>query len=434
MGYTCGRKLTDEVLRNIALSYKSRSEFQTFDPSAYRTARLKGTLYLDSICSHMVSTAFSIPQLMCKYIMETVLEEDCLYNTRKIIPPYELDIYFPSFKLAIEYCGKRWHSMEDARKRDKIKIDRCLENNIILIVIKENSRNYEEDVKAQIIENLDIINKITNKKLVPENIQKIECSVVYQQIYNVPDQNDIRDKILNCKNIKDFAQRNLNLYKILQKTNKLDILDEIRIIKSRSDDELIELCSHIHSYSEFINKHRKLYSMCYKRKLLKTATAHMTKVRWDKTTYQNIDNEMLLNSTQGLIQNFMICYKTELYNIDRKLYVELKFRNLLSSVKYFCKDDRIKFRLIEKAATYDTYDAVMEDVDFFKKCKSYKIINKVKALFPSPPIEEIIKQESKKYSSFSEFMKTEWYLKTKRIKGLIGEIKKMNGWKYYGNK
>jgi hypothetical protein len=43
-----------------------------------------------------------------EYLKE--LKIDCLVNTRKIIPPLELDIYIPTHKIAIELDGLYWHS------------------------------------------------------------------------------------------------------------------------------------------------------------------------------------------------------------------------------------------------------------------------------------------------------------------------------------
>ncbi len=60
-------------------------------------------------------------------------------NTRKIIHPYELDIYLPELNLAIEYNGTYWHSQEKGKSIDYhlIKSLLCREKNIRLIHIYE---------------------------------------------------------------------------------------------------------------------------------------------------------------------------------------------------------------------------------------------------------------------------------------------------------
>lgn len=62
-------------------------------------------------------------------------------NSRTIIPPFELDVYLPAYKIAIEYCGLYWHS--DAHERitpmyHKHKHDLCKAVGIRLITIYED--------------------------------------------------------------------------------------------------------------------------------------------------------------------------------------------------------------------------------------------------------------------------------------------------------
>jgi len=51
----------------------------------------------------------SIPEQELKNVI-TNLGVTGIFNTRKIIAPKELDIYLPSFNMAIEFCGLYWHS------------------------------------------------------------------------------------------------------------------------------------------------------------------------------------------------------------------------------------------------------------------------------------------------------------------------------------
>lgn len=65
--------------------------------------------------------------------------EDATYKNRQIIKPYELDIYIPSLKLAIEYNGTYWHSIENGISKDYHlnKSISCRNKNIRLIHIYE---------------------------------------------------------------------------------------------------------------------------------------------------------------------------------------------------------------------------------------------------------------------------------------------------------
>lgn len=65
---------------------------------------------------------------------------DTLENTRKIIGPLEIDVYIPSLKIGIEYCGLRWHSEQFQKNKnyhyDKMK--KCQEKGVHLITIFED--------------------------------------------------------------------------------------------------------------------------------------------------------------------------------------------------------------------------------------------------------------------------------------------------------
>ena len=60
---------------------------------------------------------------------------DAVNNEKEIIRPFELDVYIPSKRTAIEYDGLRWH--EDKMERDLEKNRLCKKNKIKLIRIRE---------------------------------------------------------------------------------------------------------------------------------------------------------------------------------------------------------------------------------------------------------------------------------------------------------
>jgi hypothetical protein len=277
MGYTIGRRHTEESLKEIALLYKTRAEFQKNDSSAYSCSRKRGKQFLDSICGHMFKGSYSMPQLICKVIMEGLLKKSCLYNTRKIIKPYELDLYFEEYKLAIEYNGKGWHEKEEAKKRDFIKSRKCDDLNITLITLIENSRKYEQDIKSQLINFLPIINMATNNFFVESEILSIDCSEALKINEKFSDLETIKKEINSCSNIADFQKKYISSYNFLRKINRMDMLDDIREIKPHSNEEIISMCKKILYYSDFVKNNIQLYRKCHKRKILKDASSHMIK-------------------------------------------------------------------------------------------------------------------------------------------------------------
>ena len=66
---------------------------------------------------------------------------ETINNSRKIVPPYELDIFIPSLNSAVEFNGSYWHSSELAQFNDKMKKQYCEDKGIKLLIIQENEWN-----------------------------------------------------------------------------------------------------------------------------------------------------------------------------------------------------------------------------------------------------------------------------------------------------
>lgn len=83
-------------------------------------------------------------------------------NSRKIIPPYELDVYLPNLDIAIEFNGTYWHSDKVVQQNKgmsadayhQMKTDMCNSKNIDLIHVKEEDWD---------VDYLNIINLIMEK-------------------------------------------------------------------------------------------------------------------------------------------------------------------------------------------------------------------------------------------------------------------------------
>ena len=209
-----GRDLNYETLKKIASRFKTRSEFPFKDASGYRTARKLNIL--DDICSHMVKLSFSIPQLIMKDILSQLLGEDYYFNDRKTLKPYEIDLYFPKFKLGFEYNGKYWHKNNT---KDIIKKNKAIEKEITLITIYENNRDYINDIKNQIILKLNIINGLTKKNICKLDVDKIIVSDVYSVVYNVDEMFKIASKYSSKK---EFRKLDANVYQKLYRIGKLE--------------------------------------------------------------------------------------------------------------------------------------------------------------------------------------------------------------------
>ena len=147
---------TDEELAKEALKHKSRTKFEEKSGSAYLTACRRGLI--DEICVHAPKNEKK------SYVQKEIFDfinsfyPDTVYDTRKVISPLELDIYIPSLKLAIEYCGLYWHSeeyKENSYHYDKMKF--CNEKGIRLITIFEDEWLKRQDQVKNLLKS--VINK-----------------------------------------------------------------------------------------------------------------------------------------------------------------------------------------------------------------------------------------------------------------------------------
>ena len=113
-------------------------------------------------------------------------------NSKKIIEPYELDIYLPDLKLAFEFNGLYWHS--ELYKGDNYhfnKTESCERQGIRLIHIYEDDWMYKQEiVKSRI---LNLLGQIPNK------IYARKC-----EIKEISDNNILRD-FLETNHIQGFV-------------------------------------------------------------------------------------------------------------------------------------------------------------------------------------------------------------------------------------
>lgn len=73
------------------------------------------------------------------FVKRLLPKTDIHTNNKTEIYPYELDIFIPTLKIGIEYCGLYWHSDNNKEKNYHLnKLQRCEENEIQLLTIFED--------------------------------------------------------------------------------------------------------------------------------------------------------------------------------------------------------------------------------------------------------------------------------------------------------
>ena len=99
-------------------------------------------------------------QEIADYI-STFYSGDIVRNSRSIIHPLELDLYYPEKKIAIEFNGDYWHNSkccDDLYHYNKFK--RCVDNGIILVSVYESEwRLYQSRIEQYL---LDLFNYRSN--------------------------------------------------------------------------------------------------------------------------------------------------------------------------------------------------------------------------------------------------------------------------------
>ena len=103
----------------------------------------------------------SSPELEIKDIINTMYNGKCIENSRSIIPPLELDLYYPEKNVAIEFNGNYWHD-ENHKPKDyhfnKFKL--CKDKNIRLVSIYESDWFNKRDNIISLLKNIFIDSKI----------------------------------------------------------------------------------------------------------------------------------------------------------------------------------------------------------------------------------------------------------------------------------
>jgi len=132
---------------------------------------LKSTLC--TICNPQNSINISGLELKLRAFIESIYSGEIIYNTRSIISPFEIDIYLPKLKVAIEFNGLYWHNELKKEKNYHLnKYNLCMTENIELIQVWEDDWLYKNEIIKSILSN-KIGNKVYNIYARKCNIRKI---------------------------------------------------------------------------------------------------------------------------------------------------------------------------------------------------------------------------------------------------------------------
>jgi len=112
----------------------------------FLSGTLRGTLVSDEFID-LYKNTYSFPKNQTQNLIAEEIRNVCqspvMEGVWRVINPYELDIYIPDLKFAIEFNGNLWHSEKfndssKARKKHRDKLNLCREKGIYLFQIFEH--------------------------------------------------------------------------------------------------------------------------------------------------------------------------------------------------------------------------------------------------------------------------------------------------------
>lgn len=141
------------------------------------------------ICNPIKS--FSSLELEIENILNEFKISNYIKNTKKVIPPYEIDFYFSEYNLAIECNGIYWHSeLYKSKNYHKLKTDLCRGKDIQLLHIWEDDLYEKYDIIKSMLKNKFNLNY---RKIYA---RKCELKIINSQLYkNFLIENHIQGKI-----------------------------------------------------------------------------------------------------------------------------------------------------------------------------------------------------------------------------------------------
>jgi hypothetical protein len=147
-------------------------------------------------CNPINSFSNSGMELQLLDFIKTIYKGEIILNNRKIIYPYEIDIYLPEEKIAFEFNGLWWHNeLYKPKDYHQKKSDMCRNKNINLFQIWEDDWLYKGDVVKSIIKNY-----IERKEIYLK-----DCEIKTQI------ENKICENFLNKNNIEGFIKSDVKI-------------------------------------------------------------------------------------------------------------------------------------------------------------------------------------------------------------------------------
>lgn len=152
---------------------KKCNEIFTITSSLYNLRKIKNHIICTN-CNPTLKGYSSQEKELLDFIKE-IYNGEIIENSRSIISPYEIDIYLPEVRLAIEYNGNFFHSIKNVKSKNyhENKTKLCLEQGIQLVHIWE----YIWESKKEIVKSI-FINKLYGHIIIKNYARKCKIKLV----------------------------------------------------------------------------------------------------------------------------------------------------------------------------------------------------------------------------------------------------------------
>jgi len=329
-----------EYIQDTCNSVRSRKELQDKFPTIFNYIK-NNDIPFNLYCSHFIKSNSSRGEEITKLIAQKLLHpHPFIENCRDAIPCYraELDIYFPTLKIAFEYNGWYFHKKEHTMNKDTVKKIKCAENGILLLVINESREGIEHTkdiivyIKQWFIQNIDKINNYCNILYHPLDINSLDISIedVYKHLTSL---DDIKSSIKECSSLTEFKVKHKNSWNILRYNDLLYLLNDLPIIRDYNkytDEEFIQKATtEFTSYADFIRSKlfKKLINNQNRRKILDTIRDIFPKFTHNKYHWSAFSDFELIN----FIAKKFSSYKE--FSKNKPLYKKCHKRGLVKTIK-----------------------------------------------------------------------------------------------------
>lgn len=153
-------------LRKVSKGSKQKAWWRCIKGHNSWEASVKSRLLLKSGCPVCSGIRSQMEEDFSIFISKTIHNFSnkflIINNSRKIIPPYEIDVYIPDLKIAFEFNGDYWHSDDVIRERSGISADEyhnrkvklCADKGIDLFFVWESEWLDQRDIIEQRIQRI----------------------------------------------------------------------------------------------------------------------------------------------------------------------------------------------------------------------------------------------------------------------------------------